>query len=110
MPSALAIAQFARIVGRTVFAARLGLPADAPLPEVLTDEQRGRARALAGECAGQVAQALLDEAMASDDIQDIAAATAYLEERLRFLGLLLDEETGARIRERFLAVARTWRS
>jgi hypothetical protein len=109
VPSPLAIAQFARIVGRDAFLERVGLPAGASLPESLTDDQRARAREMAVGCAAAIARALLDEAMASDDIQDAAAAAAYLEERLAFLAPLLTEDTRDRVRRRYLAVADTWR-
>ena len=108
MPSPLAIAQFARLVGRTDLLAQIGLPLDAALPDALTDTQRERARALAAERVGQIAQALLEEAMALDDIQDRAAAVAYLDERISFFAAPLTDAARDGIRKRFHAVAGRW--
>jgi uncharacterized lipoprotein YbaY len=108
VPSPLAITQFARIVGRSTLMERLALPPDAQLPDSLTDVQREGARALAAERAEDIAQALLDEAMASDDIQDAASADAYLDDRLRFLAALLPDGARDRIRTVFDSVAGRW--
>lgn len=108
MPSPLAIAQFARIVGRADLLRQMGLPPDAPLPDRLTAEQRERARRLAQERAGPIAQALLEEAMTLDDIQDAAGAVAYLEERLTFFAALLSDDVRAAIREQFQAIVGRW--
>jgi len=108
MPSPFAIAQLARIVGRADVLARLGLPADAPLPAALTDAQREATRALAAERAPQIAEALLVEATALDDIQDARAAVAYLDERLAFLAPLIPDDARDAIRARYLAVAAAW--
>ena len=108
MPSPLAIAQFARIVGRDDLLTQLGLPSGAALPDALTDAQRGRARLLAAERTDQIAGALLEEAMALDDIQDTAGAVAYLDERLAFFSTLLTDDARAAIRDRFIAVAGQW--
>ena len=108
MPSPLAIAQFARIVGRTDLLAQLGLPADAPVPASLTDEQRDRACLLATERTGMIAQALVEEAMANDNIQDATTAAAYLEERLTLFAPLLTDEARAAVRAEFLGATSRW--
>ena len=108
MPSPLVIAQFARIVGRDDLLAHLGLPTRAALPDALTDAQRERARLLAVARADQIAGALLEEAMALDDIQDTAGALAYLDERLAFFSALLTDDARAAVRDRFVAVAGQW--
>ena len=109
MPSPLVIAQFARLVGRRDLLSCLGLPHDAPLPPLLTDDWQERARALAAKRSTQLAQALLEEAMALDDIQDRDAADRYLLERLEFFASLLDAGTRAAIERRFREVAAGWR-
>ncbi len=108
MPSPLVIRQFGRLVGTADLHAQLGQPADAPLPDALTDEQRERVRALARERAAQIGEALLGEAMALDDIQDAAGAIAYLEERLAFFSALIPDDARDRIRDAFRAVAGRW--
>ena len=110
MPSPLAIVQFARIVGREDLLTCLGLPTDAPLPERLSDEQVSRARGLADERVPRIAEALLAEATALDDIQDAAGAMAYLEERLAFFAPLLTDAARAAVTEHCRAVADHWRS
>ncbi len=108
MPSPLVIRQFGRIVGQDDLRAALGLPREASLPDTLTDEQRDGARALARERAAQIGEALLAEAMALDDIQDAAGATAYLEERLAFFSAVIPDDARAAIRDAFRAVAGRW--
>lgn len=108
VPSPLVIQQFGRLVGQRDLLAQLGLPADGPLPDALTDAQRERARALARERAPHIGEALLAEAMALDDIQDAAGAITYLEERLAFFGAVIPDDARAAIRDAFRAVAGRW--
>lgn len=102
-----AIQQLARILGRDDFARQLGLP-PGQLPPSLTPEQATTARALTAARADDIARALLEEAVACDDVIDAASALAYLEDRLAFLAELLSEETRSRVRERYEDVARGW--
>jgi hypothetical protein len=108
MPSPLAIAQLARMVGHADLLAALGLPEDAELPLALTDTQREAARLLASDRAEAIAEALADEVRANDDIQDAGAAEAYLRERLAFLAPLLPDETRARIRASVHEATSSW--
>ena len=51
---------------------------------------------------------LLEEAVASDDVIDTAAAEAYLEDRLAFFGELLSEEQRRRVRELYSEAIDRW--
>jgi len=97
----------ARILGRERVAQRLRFPAG-ELPVRPTPEQTRALREMAAQEAERVARALLEEAAACDDVTDAASALSYLEDRLAFLGELLDEGTRERVRRRFAAVARGW--
>ncbi len=102
-----ALLQLARILGRDELFARLGIEATGA-PAELSEAQLAAARSLAGERLDQLVRALLEEAAACDDVIDAASGMAYLEDRLAFLGELLSEETRARVREGYGAVARGW--
>lgn len=102
-----ALLQLARILGRDALFARLGIQGSGVPPE-LSETQLSAARALAGERVDDLVRALLEEAAACDDVIDAASGLAYLEDRLDFLGELLSEETRARVREGYGAVARGW--
>jgi hypothetical protein len=103
----MALSQLARIIGPE-FRERQGVAADEPFPDELTAELQERVRALTSTHAEHIAAELADEASASDDVQDTESAAAYLEDRLRFFGPLLAEETRQRVRERFAGVTRQW--
>ncbi len=66
------------------------------------------ARALAREQSEALADALFDEAAASDDVVGRDSARSYLELRLAHLSGLLDEETRQRVRERFERRLSNW--
>jgi hypothetical protein len=55
-----------------------------------------------------LARALLEEAVASDDVVDAASAETYLEDRLAFFGELLSEEQGRRVRASYMETVRRW--
>ena len=109
VPSPLALAQFARMVGVGAFLAAVGLPDGADVPASLNDEQRAAARRLAGTHAETVAHALADEIRANDDIQDAAAADQYLDERLALFAPLLTDDVRERIRALVREATASWR-
>ena len=86
--------QLARLVGVDAFAERFGSPQTAE-PEL------DPLRALVEERLDHVAQALVEEAAASDDVIDAASALAYLEDRLRTLGDVITPEQAERLRGTF---------
>lgn len=100
-----ALIQLARILGREELFARLGPGGDLEAPG---EPQLALLRSLAAARAQEIARALLEEAVACDDVTDPESAAAYLEDRLAFLGDLLSEETRREVREAFQAVARGW--
>ncbi|MBI2760548.1 MAG: hypothetical protein HYX51_03875 [Chloroflexi bacterium] len=109
MPSPLALAQFARMVGSGEFLAAVGLPAGAGVPASLSDEQRAAARVLAGTHVDTIAHALADEIRANDDIQDAASADVYLDERLVLFAPLLTDDVRERIRGLVREATASWR-
>jgi hypothetical protein len=103
-----AVAQLARLCGRAGFREALGLLDAAPLP-ALDSAQLTRVRPFIDTHIAQITSGLLQEAMASDDVQTPASADAYLEARLDFLGELLTDSQQAQIRARFQAETASWR-
>ncbi len=94
IPRRQQLLQFARLIGIEAFAERFGPPQTAsPADEAL--------RALIEERLDAIAQALIEEAAASDDVIDIASASSYLDDRLRTLSGLLTAEQATRVREAF---------
>ena len=93
--------QLARLLGGDAFTERLGSPRTA-------DPDAGALRSLVEERLEQVAQGLVEEAAASDDVIDVASATSYLEDRLRTLSELLTEDQAGRIRTLFQERTRQW--
>ena len=65
-------------------------------------------RALVSERLDHVAQGLVEEAAASDDVIDPSSAVAYLEDRLRTLDELLTPQQAARIRSAFREGTAGW--
>lgn len=103
-----ALAQLARLSGHAGFCHALGLPEAEQLPR-LDSNQIERLRPFLDTRIEQIAAGLLQEAMASDDIQNPAGADAYLEDRFAFLGDLLTVPQQNEIRRRFHAESVTWR-
>ena len=93
--------QIARLVGAEAFAERFGPPQTAQ-PDL------DALRALVEERLDQVAQRLVEEAAASDDVIDAASAAAYLEDRLRTLGDVLTPGQAERIRAAFEECTVAW--
>lgn len=86
--------QLARLIGIDVFTERFGPPQ--------TAEPDGEAlRALIEERLDSIAERLVEEAAASDDVVDRVSAEAYLEDRLRTLGDWLSTEQSERVRAAF---------
>lgn len=56
----------------------------------------------------EVAAGLAAEAMASDDVQDAAAALAYLDDRLAFFGELLTASQRRRLQKAYQARTGDW--
>ncbi|MCH7838515.1 MAG: hypothetical protein IIC26_08415 [Chloroflexi bacterium] len=102
-PSRERLLQLARLVGPLAFAERFGPPL------LLETEPDAEAlRALIEERIDHVAQGLVEEAAASDDVIDPASAVAYLEDRLRTLDELLTPQQTARIRSAFREGTAGW--
>jgi hypothetical protein len=59
---------------------------------------------------GYVLGAVLEEAMASDDVVDSATAMDYLRDRLNFLGDLMTAEQRIRLTEMFEGRVAAWSS
>ena len=102
-----AILQIERLLGRAEFRGALGLQAGA-LPFPLDAGQRDRLSALVDERLAQLAQALLEEAMASDDVVDAPSALAFLRDRREFLGDLLSRPQAERLQAAFEQRVATW--
>jgi hypothetical protein len=107
VPSPVAISQLGRIIGPPVLEC-LGVGPDDALPDTLSSEQEREMQRLTGEHAERIAEVLAQEASVSDDVQDMRSAMGYLEDRLRFFGSLLTEDTRARVREGFRAAVDAW--
>jgi hypothetical protein len=56
----------------------------------------------------RLADALVDEAAASDDVIDRKSALVYLDDRLSFLGALLEEGQRGRLREALVERVAGW--
>jgi hypothetical protein len=98
------IRQLARLLGDEA------LPASVSADEgALSSEQMERLRASVEASLPRLAQGLLEEAVASDDVVDTASADAFLEDRLLFLGDLLTEEQSRAIREEYRKASERWR-
>ena len=101
IPTQERLVQLARLAGVDVFSARFGSPQTAA-PEA------GALASLVGERLDQIAQGLIEEAAASDDVIDAASAQAYLDDRLRTLGDLFTPEHSAAIRAAFQTATAGW--
>ena len=108
-----AVAQLARLAGHAAFFQALGVPEREHLPGLdesgFDSTQMKRLHQLIDARLGPIVAGLLREAMASDDVQAPAAADAYLDDRLGFLGDLLTAHQRAEIRRRFRAESASWR-
>lgn len=101
IPARERLIQIARLIGVDRFTRRFGSP-QAAEPEL--DELR----ALIDQRLDRVAQALVEEAAASDDVIDRATAASYLEDRLRTLGDVLTDEQARRIGTAFRERTSGW--
>lgn len=104
MALSIRIRQLARLLGDEALPERLSAGED-----TLSDEQTQRLRASVEAGLARIAQGLLEEAVASDDVVDAASADAFLEDRLHFLGDLLTEEQRQAIREEYRRTSERWR-
>jgi hypothetical protein len=95
------LVQLARLTGAEAFAERFGSPQTA-------DPDAAAIRAFVEERLHTVADGLVSEAAASDDVTDRASATSYLEDRLTTLADLLTGEQASRIRSRFSERTAGW--
>ena len=101
IPTQERLVQLARLAGADVFSERFGSPQTAtPDADALAS--------LVGERLDQIAQGLIEEAVASDDVIDAASAQVYLDDRLRTLGDLFTPEQSAAIRVAFQAATEGW--
>ena len=101
IPTQERLVQLARLAGVDVFSARFGSPQTAA-PEA------GALASLVDERLDQIAQGLIEEAVASDDVIDAASAQAYLDDRLRTLGDLFTPGQSAAIRTAFQTATEGW--
>jgi hypothetical protein len=102
-----ALLQLARLLGEERVLTPLGLSRQ-HLPPSLDGERRQRLQALVEGELGELAAALLAEAVACDDVVDRASALAYLEDRLRSLGQLLSPQQVEQLRRRLQALTDRW--
>ncbi len=93
--------QLARLVGVDAFSERFGPPQTAE-PEI------DSLRALVAERIDSIAQALVEEAAASDDVIDAASAAVYLEDRLHTLADVFASEQAERLRAAFRDRTAEW--
>ena len=101
IPQRERLLQIARLAGGEAFLKRFGPPQTAePAIEAL--------RAFVGERLDAIAEALVAEAAASDDVIDAGSAASYLDDRLRTLGDLLTEEQAERVRTSFRVATAEW--
>ena len=101
IPTQERLVQLARLAGVDVFSERFG-PARTATPDA------GALASLVGEQLEQIAQGLVGEAAASDDVIDAAGAELYLDDRLRTLGDLFTPEQSAAIRAAFQSATEGW--
>lgn len=94
--------QMARLVGSDIFAERFGPPRLVGEPDI------DALRTLIEERLHHIAQTLVEEATASDDVTDAASGEAYLEDRLRTLADLLTPQQSERLREAFRERTAGW--
>ncbi|HXG42050.1 MAG TPA: hypothetical protein VNL95_04920 [Dehalococcoidia bacterium] len=102
-----ALLQLARILGDEVVLVPLGL-SRRHLPAALEEGQRRRLQAVLDGQLPRLAEALLVEAVANDDVVDRASALAYLEDRLRSLGQLLSPQQIEGLRHRLRSLRVPW--
>jgi len=102
-----AIVQMARLTGRAAFYGTMGFQ-EGDEPAQLDDAQRALLRGLIGSRIDEVAAALVEEAMASDDVIDAGSANVYLRDRLEFLGDLLTDEQQKQIMSAFERRVAAW--
>ncbi len=101
IPTQERLVQLARLAGVDMFSQRFGPPQTA-------SPDAAALASLVGERLDQIAQGLIEEAAASDDVIDAASAQAYLDDRLRTLGGLLTSEHSAAIRVAFQTATDDW--
>ena len=95
------LTQLARLIGLDAFVERFGAPQTAqPADDDL--------RALVAKRLDHIAQALVEEAAASDDVIDGPSAQAYLEDRLRTLGDVLTEQQAEQLHSAFSTKTSEW--
>ena len=101
IPQRERLLQLARLVGIDAFTERFGSAQTAdPDPAAL--------QALVDERLDALADALVAEAAASDDVLDKASARAYLDDRLTTLGDLLSDGQRAALRDAFAQRIEAW--
>ncbi len=101
IPPQECLVQLARLVGRDAFAEEFGPPQSA-------QPDAGALATLVDERLDQIAQGLVEEAAASDDVIDAASALAYVDDRLQTLGDLLTGEQSAALRAAFREATAGW--
>jgi hypothetical protein len=101
LPERERILQLARLIGADAFTERFGPPQTA-------SPERDALRSLVDERLDAVAEGLVAEAAASDDVTGIESARSYLEDRIETLGDLLSEQQAERIRAAFAERTKGW--
>jgi hypothetical protein len=102
-----ALLQLARALGDETVLVPLGL-SRRHLPSSLDEAQRRKLQEVLDGHLPRLAEALLAEAVASDDVVDRPSALAYLEDRLHFLGQLLSPPQIERLRHQLHSLAGPW--
>lgn len=101
IPRREAMMQLARLAGLGEFLERFGSPQTA-------EPDPGKLAALVEERLDIIAEGLVAEAAASDDVIDRDSAKAFLEDRLAILGGLLLEDHQTALREAFDESTKDW--
>lgn len=102
-----ALVQLIRMLGRGPALEALGL-AEEPDPEALDEPQRERLQALVEQQLEPLASELVNEAAASDDVTDGAAARAWIGDRIAGFADLLGPGQAERLRGAVAARTADW--
>ena len=101
IPRRETLTQLARLIGIDLYIERFGSPQTAEP----TDEELA---VLIDDRLGEIADGLIAEAAASDDVLDAGSAEDYLDDRLRTLAGFLSEGQQTSLRAAFAAGTKDW--
>lgn len=101
IPRRETLTQLARLIGIDLYTERFG----SPQTTEPTDEELA---ALIDDRLGEIADGLIAEAAASDDVLDAGSAEEYLADRLRTLAGFLSEQQQTSLRTAFAEGTKDW--